>query len=115
VINPNEQALIPLGIKAFIPAGWWLQLNPRSSTFVKLGLSSLIGVIDEMYEGEIKFAVVNHGPIPVTIKCKDRIGQLIPYERKEVKISFATDEEYTKLSETRDNDRGSGGFGSSGQ
>jgi len=114
-IQPGERALISLGIKCFIPSGWWLQLNPRSSTFVKLGLVGLVGVIDEMYEGEIKFAVHNMQSTPVTINHGDRAGQLIPYQRHRVKMKFISNEEYDRMSAARENDRGAGGFGSSGK
>ena len=132
---PTGKALIPLGIRAFIPAGWWLDLRPRSSTFAKLNLHCLYGVIDEGYENGIMLAVswqpphvmetsainfVNLSlgfdiPDPLTIAKGDRLGQLIPVKRQEMKVTGVSKEEFDKLCKERGGERGTSGFGGSGQ
>lgn len=114
-IKPGEKVLIPTGLKAFIPDGWWLQINPRSSTFTKLGLTALVGVIDEGYENEIKLAVRNDNDHSVTINFGDRVGQLIPIRREVMDAEFVSSERFAELCAGRKNTRGTGGFGSSGK
>jgi dUTPase len=133
---PTGKALIPLGIRAFIPAGWWLDLRPRSSTFAKLNLHCLYGVIDEGYENGIMLAVswqpphiefksaidfVNFSgldfdrPDLLTIAKGDRLGQLIPVKRQEMKVTGVSAEEFDRLCKERGGERGTSGFGGSGQ
>lgn len=52
----GETKLISLGIRCFCPPGYWLEVRPRSSSFLKKNLSFLYGVVDEDYEGIIKVA-----------------------------------------------------------
>jgi dUTP pyrophosphatase len=65
------------------------------------------GTIDSDYRGEVKVILVNLGEAPVTFARGDRIAQLVvaPVTRVEVVVA-------EELAET---DRGSGGFGSTGQ
>ncbi len=56
VINPGEYFKIPLGFRALPEAGWWFELHPRSSSFVKKYMHNLIGIIDEHYSHEVIFA-----------------------------------------------------------
>jgi dUTPase len=136
---PTGKALIPLGIRAFIPDGWWLDLRPRSSTFAKLNLHCLYGVIDEGYENGIMLAVSWQPPHielqrytfafqfsntsgidfskpePLVISKGDRLGQLIPVKRQEMKVTKVSDEEFAKLCQDRNGERGTSGFGDSGK
>jgi dUTP pyrophosphatase len=93
------------GLAIEIPKGYVGLLFPRSSIYkTSQALTNSVGVIDSGYRGEImmKFTRgINHYCIG------DRIGQImiLPYPQ----IEF---EEVEKLSETN---RGSGGFGSTGE
>ncbi len=49
-LEPGQYYKIPLGFRAFSPSGWWAELNPRSSTFIKRHLHALYGKIDETYQ-----------------------------------------------------------------
>lgn len=93
-----------------IPDGHCALLLPRSSICkYDLRLSNSVGLLDSQYRGEVKFVFTMNTPVTENFrmyKIGDRIGQLmiIPYPQ----IEF---EEVEELSET---ERGSGGFGSSG-
>lgn len=98
------------GLSIEIPKGHVGLIFPRSSNSkYDTILSNSVGVIDSDYRGEIifKYKVIELPVIlGVTPKIGDRIGQImiLPYP----KVEF---EESLELSET---ERGSGGFGSTG-
>ncbi|HEV2619370.1 MAG TPA: dUTP diphosphatase, partial [Acidobacteriaceae bacterium] len=71
------------------------------------GITTLAGVIDPGYRGEIKVVITNLGTSPVEIQPGDRIAQLRIIERIE-----AAFEDVQELEEAP---RGTGGFGSTGQ
>ena len=107
-INPGEKALIPTGFALSIPKGFEIQIRPRSGLAAKKSISVLNtpGTIDSDYRGEIKVILINLGKDKFIVENQLRIAQMvlspvIQVELKEVK----------ELSET---DRGSGGFGSTG-
>lgn len=125
IVRPLEQIKIPLGFRSFCPDGWWFEIKPRSSTFVKKNLHALYGTIDETYEGEAIFAcqyipaaepyknwdcyVTNN---QLKIEFGDAIGQIIPIRRQEMKTGNWTNEEYDNACKERNSIRGAGGFGS---
>lgn len=95
------------GIAIEIPEGYVGLVFPRSSiSKTGLALRNSVGVIDSNYRGEILLKFNTHDPFLDTYKVGDRVGQLmiVPYP----KIEF---EEVTELSDT---ERGSGGFGHTG-
>lgn len=104
-------ALVPTGIKAYMPENEYLMLVNRSSNPLKhqLSLPNGIGIIDSDYygnaknEGEIFVQLINYGLEDYTIKKGDRIAQGIftPY-------ATIDHEDKNLISRT-------GGFGSSGK
>jgi dUTPase len=116
----GDYVKIPLGFRAFCPDGWWLELKPRSSTFAKKYLHCLYGTIDTTFEGPLLLCAqylppYNHveGNYPsLTIEFGEALGQIIPVERKEMKVEEVTNEEYDALCKSRNAQRGAGGFGS---
>lgn len=117
-VGPFEYAKIPLGFRAFCPDGWWFELKPRSSTFVKKNLSCLYGTIDETFEGLLILAC-QYSPqrtgefySNLTINFGDPIGQIIPVKRQEMIVENVSNEEYNSLCKERGGIRGAGGFGS---
>ena len=125
-IKPGEHVIIPLGFRVFAPPGWWLELRPRSSSFIKKHLHALYGVIDECYEGEVGFCTqlqwkpkvscisLSDRPVTITIGYGEKIGQLIPVRRQNMNVEKISNEEFKKLTDGRAASRGAGGFGSSG-
>lgn len=119
ILRAGQYAKIPLGFRVLPPAGWWLELRPRSSTFAKKQLNCLYGVIDEDYEGECLFACQYIPDISslgkdLTINPGDAIGQVVPVKRQEMKVEIVTNEEYETFCQERSAKRGAGGFGSTG-
>lgn len=133
IIKPFQCAKIPLGFRTFCPDGWWFEIKPRSSTFVKKNLHSLYGTIDESYEGEAIFAcqyipefnIIRRDekseawifgfPMPeLTINFGDAIGQIIPIERQEMEVIDWSNEDYDAACKNRGDKRGTNGFGSTG-
>ena len=116
-IKPFTYFKIPLGFRAFPPEGWWFQLHPRSSSFIKKSMHVLVGIIDETYPQEVilagqyipSFDNLNN----LIIQKGERIGQIIPVRRQEMIVNKVTQEEFNALCERRAAVR-SGGFGSTG-
>ena len=108
-IEPGRWKLIPTGLAIEVPPGFEGQIRPRSGLAARKGLTVLNapGTIDSDYRGELKIALINHGPMPVSLAAGARMAQLVicPVERVEVELVDG------RLSST---DRGSGGFGSTG-
>ena len=71
------------------------------------GVTTLAGVIDPGYRGELKVVMTNLSAAPVEIQAGDRIAQLRVVERIEAEF-----EEVADLAEAA---RGAGGFGSTGK
>lgn len=107
-IEPGARALLPTGFAVAIPAGYEIQVRPRSGLAVKHGLSlpNSPGTIDADYRGEVKIAIINLGSEPFTIRRGDRIAQLVvaPVVRGIIDV----------VTELDDTSRGSGGFGHTG-
>ena len=96
------------GVALEIPKGFVGLLFPRSSVSrTCMSLANSVGVVDSGYRGEIMLKYRLTGGGNEVYKTGDRVGQLmiLPYP----KIELIESEE---LSST---DRGSGGFGSTGE
>lgn len=100
---------ISTGIKMMIPEGWVVSIRPRSglSKNTTLRISNSPATIDQQYRGEIKVLMDNIGPSPITINAGDRIAQMV-LERN-YQMNFHQVDSISEATE-----RGSGGFGSSG-
>jgi dUTP pyrophosphatase len=103
----NGVILYDTGISASAPKGYYLEILPRSS-LSKTGwmLANSVGVIDPSYRGNLLIALAkgSNQPEPISLPfCK---CQLVLR-----KALYAEVEEVSSLSDT---ERGSGGFGSTG-
>ena len=104
-LEPGETVAIPTGLALGLPAGYGALVEDRSGIALR-GLTTLAGVIDPGYRGEIKVVLTNLAAIPHSIFPGDRIAQLRIVQRLE-----ATFELVESLDET---ERSAGGFGSTG-
>lgn len=111
MIQNNQYCLIPLGFRAFIPQGWWLEMRPRSSTFAKKHLNCLYGVIDTDYSLELMLAVQLSGSPDIKIQFGEALGQIIPVRKETMLVSEITNEELDHLVAEKNPVR-TGGFGS---
>lgn len=102
----NSMVTYGTGLAIEIPEGYMGLLFPRSSVSKTiLSLSNSVGVLDSGYRGEVMFKY-RYPEEGLVYDIGDRVGQIVilPYPN----IEF---EEVEELSST---ERGSGGFGSSG-
>ena len=103
-----DRALIPTGLRVQLPAGYEMQMRPRSGLALRHGitLANSPGTVDADYRGEISVIVINLGREPFTINPGERICQMViaPYTH----IAWEPVEE---IDRTR---RGDGAFGHTG-
>ena len=108
VIAPGETAFIPTGLAMEIPKGYAGLAYARSGLACKKDLApaNKVGVIDSDYRGEFMIALHNHGSETRVIEHGERIAQLV--------ITPVFTPGFTEVSELSDTERGTGGFGSTG-
>ena len=109
IIAPGQRVLVPTGLAIALPAGYELQIRPRSGLALRNGivLPNSPGTIDEDYRGEIQVILLNTGSEPFQVERGTRIAQavLAPVVR-------AAWQEVADLDVTARNE---GGFGSTGR
>lgn len=78
-IASGKLALIPTGISVEIPAGFEIQVRPRSGLALKKGIGILNapGTIDADFRGEIQVILINCGSKSFTVQPGMRIAQLV--------------------------------------
>jgi dUTP pyrophosphatase len=101
----GSTAAVATGIAMEFPSTHGALVEDRSGLAVR-GVTTLAGVIDPGYRGEIRVVMTNLGALPVEIRAGDRIAQLRIVQR--IEASFE------EVAELGDAARGAGGFGSTG-
>lgn len=107
-LDPGARALVPTGLRMAIPAGFEVQIRPRSGLALRHGVTLLNtpGTIDSDYRGPLGIIMVNLGDAPFEVTHGMRIAQMVV-----APVVQAGFEIVTSLDETA---RGAGGFGSTG-
>ena len=107
-IDPLQRAIVPTGLFLEIPAGYEVQVRPRSGLAAKKGITVLNapGTIDADYRGEVCVILVNLSSEPFVVENGERIAQLVLSRHECIEW-----DECRSLSES---ERGDGGFGSTG-
>ena len=107
-LAPGKRGLVGTGFAYAIPAGYEIQVRPRSGLALKKGISipNTPGTIDSDYRGELKVILINHGEDEFVIQRGDRIAQIVvaPVQRGHL----------VETDDLDDTARGTGGFGSTG-
>ena len=108
-LEPLQRALVPTGLYVELPAGYEMQIRPRSGLAAKQGITVLNapGTIDADYRGEIKVILVNLSPETVIINDGERVAQAVVARCEQV--------EWESVDELSSTERGEGGFGSTGK
>jgi dUTP pyrophosphatase len=108
-ILPGARRAVATGFALAIPAGYEVQVRPRSGLALKHGVTCLNtpGTIDSDYRGEVKVILANLGDATFTIARGDRIAQLVPAPVQRAELD--------EVAELDDTARGGGGFGSTGR
>ena len=104
--QPGSTLAVRTGLAMELPSTHGALVEDRSGLAMK-GITTLAGVIDPGYRGELKVVLTNLSPEPQSVAPGHRIAQLRIVERIQ-----ATFEETDMLAPTP---RGEGGFGSTGQ
>lgn len=111
VIPPFGRALVPTGICFDIPEGLEIQVRTKSGLAINQGLMVLNspGTVDAGYNGEVKAIIFNANNSEFTIKKGMKVAQgvLCP-------VLAGGYVELIKVSEIKEKDRNSNGFGSTG-
>lgn len=104
-----ERALIPTGLFIELPSGFEAQVRPRSGIAVKKGITVLNtpGTIDSDYRGEVRVILINLSQDEVLIEDGERIAQMVITDHKTA--------EWVEVDELQSTQRGSGGFGHTGE
>jgi dUTP pyrophosphatase len=107
-IEPGARHAVATGLAMAIPAGYEIQVRPRSGLALKHGISvpNTPGTIDSDYRGELKVILINHGIEPFAIARGDRVAQLV--------LAPVTQAAWEEVAQLDDTARGAGGFGSTG-
>lgn len=108
VLKPLGRAMVPTGLFLEIPAGYEVQVRPRSGLAAKNGITVLNapGTVDADYRGEVCVILVNLSDEPFVIEKGERVAQLVLARHERV--------EWEPVDELGDTARGAGGFGSTG-
>lgn len=98
--------VVKTGLKMEIPDGYVGLIRDRSGLAAKFGVTTRAGVIDSDYRGEVGVVMVNEREGPYQVLKGERIAQILFVKCDDAKVSIGT---------VGATERGSGGFGSTGQ
>jgi len=105
ILEPGVTVPVPTGVAMEFPSTHGALVEDRSGLAVK-GITTLAGVIDPGYRGEIRVVVTNLSASALEVKPGDRIAQLRIVRRIEA--------EFVEVEELGEAARGARGFGSTG-
>lgn len=107
VIPAGRHAVFNTGTSFDIPSGYFGMVCDRSGLAANHGITTLAGIIDSGYLGQVKVVLFNTGDLGYEIKKGDKIAQLVILPVPDIKM--------VSVRKFRETDRGTGGFGSTGR
>lgn len=105
-VGPGSHATFKTGFAYEVPAGFELQVRPRSGLSSRHNVVVQFGTVDSDYRGELKLTLVNHSRTSHVIEPGDRIAQGVVMAVPRIELK-----EVESLNTTP---RGSKGYGSTG-
>ena len=105
VVAAGTTMPVATGLALAFPEGYGALVEDRSGLAVR-GVTTLAGVIDTGYRGELKVVLLNTTAAPVELPAGTRVAQLRVVHRIEA--------EFTEVDELDSTVRNHGGFGSTG-
>ena len=105
-VPPHSRTLIPTGIAMAIPENYVGLIWDKSGISSKHGLTTLAGVIDSSYRGEIKIVIHNLTNQHYQFETGKKVAQMLIQPIHQPKLI-----EVKELNQTQ---RNTGGFGSTG-
>ena len=108
VLRPGSRAMVPTGLCIAVPAGFEVQVRPRSGLAAKAGITCLNspGTVDSDYRGELKVILINLGAEDFVIRRGERIAQMV--------VAPVVQAQWQLVDSLDETARGAGGFGSTG-
>ncbi|MCX8499124.1 MAG: dUTP diphosphatase [Caulobacteraceae bacterium] len=108
VLRPGSRTMIPTGLSIAVPAGFEVQVRPRSGLAAKAGITCLNspGTVDSDYRGELKVILINLGAEDFIIRRGERIAQMV--------VAPVVQAQWQLVDSLDETARGAGGFGSTG-
>ena len=108
-LQPGDIFGVPTNLAISLPAGFEMQVRPRSGLALKHGITlpNSPGTIDADYRGEIRVIMANYGKEPFTIERGDRIAQLV--------LAPVVQTAWVEVDSLDVTERNEGGFGSTGK
>ncbi|SEM11552.1 dUTP pyrophosphatase [Roseovarius azorensis] len=108
MLEPGARALVPTGLRLAVPAGYEVQIRPRSGLALKHGITlpNSPGTIDSDYRGPLGVILLNAGGGPFEIAHGARIAQMV--------VAPVVQARFELVERLDDTARGAGGFGSTG-
>lgn len=106
VLQPGEKQVVGTGIKLAVPSNHVGLIWDRSGLAAKNSITTMAGVIDAGYRGEVKIILINHGSESFKIEKGMRIAQLL--------VQPIIIPDIQEVDDLEDTQRGAGGLGSTG-
>ena len=102
----GQSLATPIGWHLCAPAGYELQVRPRSGLGINSVVIALFGTVDGLYVGETWVLLTNLNHDPFIVRRGDRIAQVV--------VAPVTPSEIVRVKEMPETPRGAKGLGSSG-